>query len=274
MSFTGKTAVVTGATCEIGTAVALALADSGAKLALTGRTPEKLAAVVERFASAGEEPMAEALDLSVPENVDRFFAQVEERLGPVDILVNIAAWRKPGAFVDTEFRDWKRTFEVSVDSAFLCSQAAARQMIPKASGRIILLGSVSGAVYMHPFPGYSAAKGAVHTLTKALAVELAPHGITVNEVAPGPVDTAYLRSNVSEEAYQQRIDRMPVGRLASPDDCARAVIHLAADDMDYVTGQTLFVDGGFLSAGVVPPAGGGVSPVSSGASPALKEDQP
>jgi NAD(P)-dependent dehydrogenase (short-subunit alcohol dehydrogenase family) len=260
ISLKGRIAVVTGATSEIGTAIAIALAEEGARLALTGRSPEKLQAVVEQVSRAGDRPIAEPLDLSDPSVIGPFFDRVEDRLGPVDILVHVAAWRKPDPFLEVDYADWQQTFRVSVDSAFLCGQAAARQMVPEAHGRILFIGSVSGVVYMHPFPAYTAAKGALHALTKALAVELAPHGITVNEIAPGPVDTAYLRANLSPGAVQQRVDRIPAGRLASPEDCARAVLHLASDDTGYITGQTIYVDGGFLSAGVVPPARKGGNP--------------
>lgn len=251
MNLSGKVAVVTGVTSEIGHATALRLVAEGATVAVTGNTPAKLDKVVADLRGAGAQFHAAALDLSRPEAVEGFFAEVARRLGPVEILVNTAAWRKPQPFLETTYADWRRTFEVSVDSYFLCSLAAARQMVPRRWGRIILYGSVSGAVLMAPFPAYTAAKGAVHALVTAMAVELAPYGITVNAVSPGPVETHYVRTNLSPEAIQRRIDRIPAGRLATPEDCAAAVAHFAAPDMGYVTGQILYVEGGFLSAGVL-----------------------
>lgn len=251
MRLAGKVAVVTGVTSEIGRATALRLASEGAAVAVTGQTPAKVEGVAAALRAAEARFYASALDLSVPETVERFFAEVEERLGPTNILVNTAAWRVRQPFLDTTYADWRKTFGVCVDSYFFCSLAAARQMAPRGWGRIILYGSIAGTVMMVPFAAYTAAKAAVHGLMKAMAVDLAPHGITVNVVAPGVVETQYLRTNVTEAQIAKRLERIPLGRLCSPEDCAAAVAHLAAPDMGYVTGQILYVDGGFLSAGVI-----------------------
>jgi 3-oxoacyl-[acyl-carrier protein] reductase len=251
MKLAGKVAVVTGATSEIGRATALRLAAEGASVAVTGNTPAKVDGVVADLRAAGARFHAAALDLSSPETVERFFAEVADRLGPTDILVNTAAWRVRQPFLETTYGDWRRTFDVCVDSYFYCSLAAARQMVPRKWGRIILYGSIAGTVMMVPFAAYTAAKAAVHGLMKAMAVDLAPHGITVNVVAPGVVETQYLRTNVTEPQISKRLERIPMGRLASPEDCATAVAYLVAPDMGYVTGQILYVDGGFLSAGVI-----------------------
>ncbi|MBI4735021.1 MAG: SDR family oxidoreductase [candidate division NC10 bacterium] len=210
MHLSGKVAVVTGVTSEIGRATALRLASEGAAVAVTGHTPSKLDAVIADLRKVGAKFHAGALDLSQPQVVDEFFAEVARILGPVDILVNTAAWRVRQPFLETTYADWRRTFEVCVE-----------------------------------------AKGAVHALAKAMAVDLAPHGITVNVVAPGVVETQYVRANLTPAQIQKRLERIPAGRLASPDDCAAAVAHLAAPDMGYLTGQIVYVDGGFLSAGVL-----------------------
>lgn len=249
MGLTGKVAVIAGATSEIGRAVALRLSAEGASVAVAGRTKEKVDRLKEELYRAGAKCHASVLDLSRPTEVDRFFADLKQVMGPADILVNMAAWRVPQTTLETTFSDWKRTFEACVDSYFLCSVAAARHMIPHKQGRIILFGSVAGSVMMAPFAGYTAAKGAVHAMAKAMAVDLAPFGITVNVVAPGPVETKYFRTHVTAEGIQKRIERMPMGRFATPEDCASVVAHLVAEDMGYVTGQIVYVDGGFLSVG-------------------------
>jgi NAD(P)-dependent dehydrogenase (short-subunit alcohol dehydrogenase family) len=251
MKLAGKVAVVTGATSEIGRAIALRLAAEGAAVFVTGNTPAKVEGVAADLQKAGARFRAAALDLTTPEVVDRFFAEVAEKLGPTDILVNAAAWRVHDPFLETTYAGWRRTFEVCVDSYFLCSQAAARQMVPRKWGRIIQIGSIAGSVLMVPFTAYTAAKGAVHAMAKAMAVDLALHGITVNVVAPGVVETRYTRTYLRPEQIQKRLERIAMGRLASPEDCAAAVAHLASPDMGYVTGQILYVDGGFLSAGVI-----------------------
>lgn len=251
MSATGKVAVVTGVTSPIGQAIALRLAADGAAVAVTGHTPAKLEKVVEALQSAKANYLAEALDLTNPETVEAFFGRVADRLGPADILVNGTAWRIRASFLETTPEDWRKTFAGCVDSYFYCSHAAARRMIPRKWGRIVNVGSIAGEVYNAPFAAYTAAKGAVHALTKAMACDLAPHGITVNVVAPGVVESPYLRANVTPEALVKRLERIPMGRLAAPEDCAAAVAHLVSPDMDYITGQFLFADGGFLSAGVI-----------------------
>jgi NAD(P)-dependent dehydrogenase (short-subunit alcohol dehydrogenase family) len=223
----------------------------GAAGAATGQTPAKLEAVAADLRKAGGTFHAAAVNLCAPDAVERFFADASQALGPVEILVNAAAWRSRTSFLETDYQEWRRTFDVCVDSYFLCSLAAARQMVPRRWGRIIHIGSIAGTVLMVPFTAYTAAKGAVHGLARAMAVDLAPYGVTVNVVAPGVVETRYTRSNLTPGQIEKRLERIPAGRLASPEDCAAAVAHLAAPDMGYVTGQVLYVDGGFLSTGVM-----------------------
>jgi NAD(P)-dependent dehydrogenase (short-subunit alcohol dehydrogenase family) len=251
MTLSGKVAVVTGATSEIGQAVALRLAAEGATVAAIGQTPEKVKKLLSALKAAGPQHRAHALDLSQPDVVERFFRTAARSLGPVDVLVNAAAWRARQSFLDITPTDWRKTFAVSLDSYFYCSQAAARQMISRKWGRIIHTGSIAAMILMEPFSAYTVVKGAVHALATAMAVDLAPHGISVNVVAPGVVETEFVRANLSPTQIQKRVDRIPVGRLATPEDCAAAVAHLCSPDMEYVTGQTLYVDGGFLRAGVL-----------------------
>lgn len=251
MKLEGKVAVVTGVTSDIGRAIALRLAAEGAAVAVTGNTLAKVERVAKDLEGAGARFFAEALDLTAPETVEQFFARVAERFGPTDILVNGTAWRVRQSFLETTYADWRKTFAGCVDSYFYCSLAAARQMVPRKWGRIIHIGSIAGEVFMAPFAAYTAAKGAVHALAKAMACDLAPHGITVNVVAPGVVESPYLRANVTAEAIGKRLERIPMGKLATPEDCAAAVAKLVAPDMDYITGQVLFVDGGFLNAGII-----------------------
>jgi len=251
MTLSGKVAVVTGVTSPLGQAIALRLAAEGAAVAVTGHTPAKVEKVAEALGQANAKFMAETLDLTVPETVEAFFTRVAERLGPTDILVNGTAWRVRATFLETTAADWRKTFAGCVDTYFYCSLAAAKQMAPRKWGRIVNIGSIVAEAYNVPFAAYTAAKGAVHSLTKAMACDLAPHGITVNVMAPGVIDSPYTRTNVSPEAIAKRLERIPMGRLGTPEDCAAAVAKLVGPDMNYITGQIFFVDGGFLSAGVI-----------------------
>ena len=251
MTLSGKVAVVTGGTSEIGQAVALRLAAEGATVAAIGQTPEKVKKLLSVLQAAGPQHQAHALDLSQPDVIEPFFCALAKSLGPVDVLVNAAAWRARQSFLDITPADWRKTCAISLDSYFYCSQAAARQMTSRKWGRIIHIGSIAAMILMVPFSAYTVVKGAVHALATAMAVDLAPHGITVNVVAPGVVETEFLRTHLSPAEIQKRVDRIPLGHLASPEDCAAAVAHLCSPDMAYVTGQTLYVDGGFLRAGVL-----------------------
>ena len=251
MSLSGKVAVVTGVTSPLGEAIALRLAAEGAAVAVTGHTPAKLEPVVHALQGARARFLAEAADLTVPETVERFFGRVAAQLGPTDVLVNGTAWRTRRSFLETTYEDWRKTFAGCVDAYFYCSLVAAKQMVPRRWGRIIHIGSIAGSVMMVPFTAYTAAKAAVHGLATAMAIDLAPHGITVNVVAPGVVESRYVRENLAPAQIEKRLERIPMNRLASPEDIAAGVAHLASPDMSYVTGQVLYVDGGFLSAGVI-----------------------
>ncbi len=246
----GRVAVVTGVTSPLGEAIAVRLAAEGAAVAVTGRTPAKLDPVTQALQAAKARFLAEALDLTTPETVEQFFARVDERLGPTDILVNGTAWRAPQSFLETTYADWRKTFAGCVDSYFLCSLEAARRMAPRRWGRIIHIGSIAASAMMAPYTAYTSAKAAVHGLATAMAVDLAPHGITVNVVAPGVVESRYVRENLTAEQIQKRLERIPFGHMASPEDVAAAVAHLVSPDMGYVTGQVLYVDGGFLNVGM------------------------
>lgn len=220
-------------------------------MAVTGHTPAKVEKVAAALEQAKAKFMAEALDLTVPEAVEAFFERVAARLGPTDILVNGTAWRVRATFLETTYADWRKTFAGCVDSYFYCSLAAARQMVPRQWGRIVNIGSIVAEAYNVPFAAYAAAKGAIHSLTRAMACDLGPHGITVNVMAPGVIASPYTLTNVSPEALAKRLERIAIGRLGKPEDCAAAVAKLVAPDMGYVTGQIFYVDGGFLSAGVI-----------------------
>ncbi len=240
-------AVVTGGASGIGLASARMLADAGAEIAIVDLDREKAQA------AAGALPSAFSLgaDVSDEAAVDAAFAEIAERCGRIDILVNCAglAIRRPA--VDLALEDWNRVVDVNMTGSFLASRAAAKTMIDSGRGGSIIqtasiMGLSGGGLY--PNVSYQATKGAIVNMTRALAVEWAPHRIRVNAVAPTYVRTPFIKPLLDQPELIARIEAMtPLGRLAEPDDVAAAVLFLASPAAGMVTGHTLPVDGGFLA---------------------------
>jgi 3-oxoacyl-[acyl-carrier protein] reductase len=167
---------------------------------------------------------------------------VVERFGRLDVLVNNAGIQKAQPITETTLEDWERMMAVHLRGAFLCSREAARVMMPQRSGRIIILSSQLAYIGRPRYTAYSAAKGGLLTFTRALAQELAPHGILVNGIAPGLIDTGF--DPLSEEAKRAHAASLPLARLGTPDDLVGAFVFLASDESRYFCGQTLHPNGG------------------------------
>jgi NAD(P)-dependent dehydrogenase (short-subunit alcohol dehydrogenase family) len=241
----GRVALVTGAQQGIGRAVALAFAREGADVAVNYRDDGAAAAAVVGAARAcGVRALALPGDVARPPDVEAMAATVERELGRLDILVNNAGIFPRVPFLDMVERDWDAVLDVNLKGGFLCAQAAARMMVAGGRGGAIV-NLASGAIRgtqrgVH----YSASKGGVVSMTRALALELAPHGIRVNAIAPGVTDTAQPRYGHSEEELLAMAQTIPLGRLGTPDDIARVAVFLVSEEAGYMTGQTLFVNGG------------------------------
>ena len=239
----GRVALITGGNTGIGRAVALAFARQGADVAVAWIDREAEAvAVTSAIEAEGRRALAVRADVTREDDVTALFAAVEAGLGPLDILVNNAGIQKSAPIVDTPLADWDRMMAVHLRGTFLCAREAARCMIPRQSGRIVNVCSQLGYLGRADYTAYSAAKGGLIAFTRALARELAPHGILVNGVAPGLVDTGF--DPLSAQAKQDHAAALPLGRLAEPDDIVSAFVFLASEEGRYYCGQMLHPNGG------------------------------
>ncbi|NMN05287.1 MULTISPECIES: 2-dehydro-3-deoxy-D-gluconate 5-dehydrogenase KduD [unclassified Novosphingobium] len=245
-SLAGKTALVTGANTGIGQAIAVALAQAGADVALAGRSEP--AQTLDLVAQAGRRAVNITADLSSTEPVARVVDEAVSALGRIDILVNNAGIIRRDDLLQFSEADWDAVIDTNLKTLFFLSQAAARGMVAQGGGKIINIASLltfQGGIRV---PSYAAAKSGVGGVTKAMANELAPHGVQVNAIAPGYIatnNTAALQAD--ETRNRQILERIPAGRWGDPQDIAGAAVFLASPASNYVTGHVLAVDGGWLA---------------------------
>jgi len=240
----GKVALVTGASRGIGAAIALALAKEGAKVAVNyNKQKEKAEKVVADIYELGGEAFAVQADVSSPLEVDRMFDKIGEKYGGVDILVNNAGIHQHLPAYSLSIEDWKRIIDVNLNGTFIVTRKVINHMKLKGWGRIINISSVSGFAGTTVECHYAASKLGVVGFTKALALELAPYGVTVNAIAPGAIETDMLAVN-SEKRRKEVVSKIPVGRIGIPEDIAHGVLFLASPKASYITGQTLHINGG------------------------------
>ena len=239
-----RTAVVTGGSRGIGRAISLELARSGARIVLTCREDlDRAQATVAEIEAAGGQAVAMTMDVRRPEDVKALAERVGNEFGGADILVNNAGVIKDALFPFMKEEDWDYVVDVDLKGAFRVTKALIRGMLHKSSGRIVNVVSVSGISGHAGQANYSAAKGGLIAFTKALALEFAPRGITVNAVAPGLVDTEII-AHLKEEARREFIGRIPMARFGTPEEIAAVVGFLASEKASYVTGQVWRADGG------------------------------
>jgi NAD(P)-dependent dehydrogenase (short-subunit alcohol dehydrogenase family) len=244
----GRVALVTGASRGIGRDLAFALAVSGARVMAAARSAGELAALVDEIDVAGGEADAVALDLTDTASIEAAVAAVVDRFGRIDILVNDAGLGTNHDALAVTEAEWDALFAVNVRGLFFVSQAAGRRMVAQGHGRIVSIASQAGLVGIRRHAAYGASKGAVIALTKVLALEWAPHGVTVNAVAPTWTYTPGTAERLDDPAFLASVlERIPVGRVASTADVAAAVVYLASDAAGMVTGTTLVVDGGWTA---------------------------
>lgn len=239
-SLEGRTALVTGASGAIGSAIARALHAQGARVALSGTRAPALEALAETLGDRGAVCPADLRDPSAP---DALVAAAEAALGPLDILVNNAGLTRDMLAIRMKDEDWQDVLDVDLTAPFRLARAALRGMLRRRSGRIVGIASIVGATGNAGQANYAAAKAGLIGMTKALAQEVAPRGVTVNIVAPGFVASA-MTDVLGEAQKQGMLSRIPLGRIGKPDDIAGAVAYLASDAASWVTGATIHVNGG------------------------------
>ena len=247
-SLAGKKALVTGASRGIGRAIALALADAGADVALVSRGIENLqstAAEVQRLGRTAPIVVTDVRDLS---QIEPMFARAIAELGHLDIVVNAAGIPSRKSTVDLSQADYDDLYNTNIRSVIFCCQSAGRHMTARGSGSIINIGSLTTTLGFAGRALYGSSKGAVGQLTKSLAVEWGPSGVRVNAIAPGWIVTDLSRGALQDPIFSGKVvDRTPLGRLGYPDDMRGIAVFLASDASAFVTGQIIYVDGGYIA---------------------------
>jgi 2-deoxy-D-gluconate 3-dehydrogenase len=243
---TGRVAVVTGGNGGIGRGIALGLAEARATVAIFGRNSEKNRQVLSELKAIGVPSMAVAVDLTNRTALEPALNKVESELGSIGILVNNAGIVSlSGGVLQEKPEDWDNVIETQLNAVFLLSKLAARSMVSNKSGKIINIGSMYSFFGSGLIPSYSAAKGAIVQLTKSMAIELAPHNIQVNAIAPGWIETDMTAPVRAMPMNDEILARTPAGRWGLPEELAGTAVYLASRASDFVTGTTIRVDGGY-----------------------------
>ncbi len=246
----GQAAIVTGASSGLGVTFAETLAERGVNLVIAARRYERLVKVAEDFSNKyGVKVIPVETDVTEEKQVINMVKTATEKLGSLEIIVNNAGVASLSPSVDMALEEWKKVIDVNLTGVFLCARTAAREMIKKKYGKIVNIASIYGAVGdIFPAAPYYASKGAVINLTRALAIEWAPYKINVNAIAPG-----FFPSEMTAPIFQDKkslehiLSRTPLGRTGEPLDLKAALIYLASPASNYVTGQTIFADGGWTA---------------------------
>jgi 3-oxoacyl-[acyl-carrier protein] reductase len=242
-----KIAIITGGGGGIGGAIARRFAADGAKVAVADVDPKTANAVAAELAGQGADAIPIVANVTNKKAVGDMLQAALDRWQRIDILVNVAGGAERIPVVEMTAADWDHVVDMNLKSVFLCSQAVLPAMLKQKYGKIVNISSIYGYTGSATRSSYSAAKAGVSAFTKSLALELARDGINVNAVAPGRVFTERVRSHFSEEAWAAAEAQIPLGRTATPEEIASAVLFLALDENKYITGQTIHVNGAWLN---------------------------
>ena len=246
----GKIAFVTGAGRGLGRAGALALAQAGAHLVLVSRTRAQLDETAQAVEALGRKALVAVADIRSAQDVEAAVRAAVGTFGRIDILFNNAGTNVRKPVVDMTDEDWHTIIETNVKGVFVVARAVARQMVAQRSGAIVNMSSTASIVPERDKVVYASSKGAVMQFTKGLALELAPHGIRVNAIAPGYMMTPLVRGylEADQERYRRIIQRIALGRIGQPEEIGGALVFLASDAARYITGATIVIDGGWTAS--------------------------
>ncbi len=243
----GKVALVTGASRGIGAAAAVALAEAGCDVTLASRDKAALELVASRVAALGRRAVVHPIDLQRLDGIPGLFEDAVQGLGRLDILVNNAGTNIRRPAVEFSEADWDTVVNLNLRAAFFCAQAAGRFMVPQRSGKVVTIASIAGVVGLPTGSIYAATKAGVSAFTRTLAVEWAPHNVQVNCIGPGYIRTKLTEPLFANPGWVERVTRrIPMGRTGEVGDLLGTVLFLASPASDYMTGQTLYVDGGWI----------------------------
>lgn len=246
--FSGKVAIVTGGGRGIGRAIALALAKAGASVVIAGRTKEQLNSVADEIRASGGKVLPVVTDLTVNEQLENLVVETEKTFGRIDILVNNAARSFLRSLLDLREDGWDKVFDTNVKAVWLLSRAVARRMIEQKEGRIINITTVGAEKAELGMAAYGCSKAALKMLTRCMAREWAPFGIRVNAVGPGLTRTDFSKPIWSNPDIAKHVESLlPMERLAEPEEIVGSVLFLASEAANYITGHTVYVDGGALT---------------------------
>ncbi len=242
---TRKTAIVTGASRGIGKSISQILGSYGANVVCVSRTADAVKSVAEGIVSSGGSATGMPCDVSDAANVNDLIKQVQEKFGSIDILVNNAGITRDGLIMRMSDDDWDTVLGINLKGAYHTIKAVTRPMMKQRSGRIINISSVVGLTGNAGQANYSASKAGLGGLTKSMAQELAPRGITVNCIAPGYIETD-MTDELSAKVKEDIMKQIPLGRIGEPEEVAAMALFLSSNEAEYITGQTITVDGGMV----------------------------
>jgi NAD(P)-dependent dehydrogenase (short-subunit alcohol dehydrogenase family) len=249
MVLEGQVAIVTGGGRGIGKAIALRFAREGADVAVLDIDGETASATAQEIRALERRALFVTTDVSDQAGVDAAVVEIARDLGRLDILVNNAGIEKRAPFLEIAPEDWQRQLDVNLSGTFYCTQSAAREMARRGYGRVVNVSSVAGMIGPIDLAAYGTAKAGIVGLTRAAALDLADHGITVNAIAPGPIETELMLGAWTAEALKERPQHGAIARFGTVDEIAHAALFLASPDSGFITGVTISVDGGAVSSG-------------------------